>query len=414
MNEWIQNNLALFIALIVLAVLLVAGVIVWVAGYHTIRFETCGGKPVKTIVRRRSQLVIMPTTTKEGSVFGGWYFDKACTRPAVIATMPRESVTVYAKWNVIVSGVPAYPMQDAFRPEGAAAAPMALPGHTPPKPKSFLKQLKASSNFNKSVMEELCIYFYGFAGVRVRFTRREALFKSRQGELLRAQLSGNTLKLFYALEPEAYDANIYHHKRSDKKWAKETPFLLTVRSARSRKYAARLAEEVAAQKGLKRKKQYEPADYRTYILAQGGNALTRAGKAELIAERINVQDAGVLSDREAREMLEYKTIAPLPEGGKVEVVNIGTLSEHFADGTRVDLNALKRKKLVDEDAVAYRVVGKNTLERSLCVIANGFNAGAVKMLLLTGGRAVLLKEAQEEPSAAPQEAVAQEAAAANA
>ena len=37
-------------------------------------------------------------------------------------------------------------------------------------------------------------------------------------------------------------------------------------------------------------------------------------------------------------------------------------------------------------------MGKNTLERSLIVTANAFNLSALKMILLTGGRAIALKE----------------------
>lgn len=67
---------------------------------------------------------------------------------------------------------------------------------------------------------------------------------------------------------------------------------------------------------------------------------------------------------------------------------------------RVNLTALRRKNLVAEDATGFRVVGKNTLERSLVVTANAFNANALKMILLTGGRAIVL---QEDESLAPKE-----------
>lgn len=37
---------------------------------------------------------------------------------------------------------------------------------------------------------------------------------------------------------------------------------------------------------------------------------------------------------------------------------------------------LKRKKLADADADGFRVIGKNTLERSLTVAADGYNSSA--------------------------------------
>ena len=112
-----------------------------------------------------------------------------------------------------------------------------------------------------------------------------------------------------------------------------------------------------------------------------------------------MQDVGVLSDDEAAAMTETKYVAPRPEGAKIELINIGTLSDNFADGARVDLNMLKRKKLADADADGFRVIGKNTLERSLTVAADGYNSSAVKMILLTGGRVIRLQEKKEaEPT----------------
>ena len=265
---------------------------------------------------------------------------------------------------------------------------------------SFLKQLKEGSNANKETFTELCGYMLGFRGVRVRYTRREALFRHKKQELLRAIVRGNTLRIYFNLDPDAYEQATYHHRRTEKRWAVKTPFELVVRSNRSRKYAMRLAEDVMRKAEIEPKRSYTPLDYRTYVLARGGNALTKAGKGELIVERINVQDVGVLTDGEARSMAEIKRVPPQEGESKIVSVSVSTLSEHFADGVRVNLAALRRKNLVAEDATGFRVVGKNTLERSLVVTANAFNANALKMILLTGGRAIVL---QEDESLAPKE-----------
>ena len=297
-------------------------------GYHTITFDTQGGAPVKPMHRKRSQLVIMPKAEKPGCLFGGWYFDKACTRPAVISTMPRENVKVYAKWNVPLPFTPeAEKRPQVFLPAEAASVP---------HPKSFLKQLKEGSNANKETFTELCGYMLGFRGVRVRYTRREALFRHKKQELLRAIVRGNTLRIYFNLDPDAYEQATYHHRRTEKRWAVKTPFELVVRSNRSRKYAMRLAEDVMRKAEIEPKRSYTPLDYRTYVLARGGNALTKAGKGELIVERINVQDVGVLTDGEARSMAEIKRVPPQEGESKIVSVSVSTLSEHFADGVRVN------------------------------------------------------------------------------
>ena len=367
-------------------------------GYHTITFDTQGGAPVKPLHKRRSQLVIMPKAEKPGCIFGGWFFDKACTRPALISTMPRENVKVYAKWNVPLP----------FTPEAEKRPQVLLPAEAAsvPHPKSFLKQLKEGSNANKATFTELCALMLACKGVRVTYTRREALFRRKRQELLRVTVRGNSLRIYFNLDPDAYEQSTYHHRRTEKKWAIKTPFELNVRSNRSRKYALRLAEEVIRKADLQPNPKYTPLGYETYVLARGGNKLTKAGKSHLIVERINIQDVGVLADDEARAMTEIKRVAPASGEGKIVSVPVSTLSEHFPDGVRVNLAVLKRKKLVAEDATGFRVVGKNTLERSLIVTADAFNLGALKMILLTGGRAIVL---QEDASLAEKEAAAADA-----
>lgn len=379
----VENPYWFAIIAVVIAAIVVA--LVLLLSVHKIKYYSCGGKAVPAFRARRGALVIMPKPEREGYIFGGWYFDPAYTRIAIIATMPRQSVKVYAKW-----------MRPLAPQEGSDGKPITfLPTSeesAPAKPKSFIKQLKASSNFNKGAFGELCAFLLGYKGVRLRYTRREALFRANKEDLVRAVMSGNTLKVFFALDPQAYDYKVYHQKIATQKWAEPTPFLLTVRSERGKKYLMRLAEDVVKAKQLEPRAKYKPADYETYVLARGGSAMTKAGLSELIVERINVQDVSVLSDEDAQRMTEIKKIAPLPQGAKIQIVNIGTLSEYFADGTRVDLNALRRKKLVDEDAQGFKVIGKNTLERSLTVVANGYNMSAVKMILLAGGRPILLRE----------------------
>ncbi len=353
-------------------------------GYHTIYFDTQGGAPVKPMHKRRSQLVIMPKAEKPGCIFGGWFFDKACTRPALISTMPRENVRVYAKWNIPIP----------FSPEAEKRPQVFLPAEAEsvPHPKSFLKSLKEGSNANKATFTQLCGFMLGYRGVRVRYTRREALFRFKKQELLRVTVRGNALRIYFMPDPDTYDSGKYHHRRTQKKWAEKTPLELNVRSDRSRRYAMFFAEETVRIAQLQKKAKYTPLGYETYVLARGGNALTKAGKVDLLTERINVQDVGVLTDGEARAMAEIKRVPPQEGDAKIVSVAVSTLSEHFPDGVRVNLAVLKRKKLVAEDATGFRVVGKNTLERSLVVTANAFNASAIKMILLTGGRVIILQE----------------------
>ena len=92
----VENPYWFAIIAVVIAAIVVA--LVLLLSVHKIKYYSCGGKAVPAFRARRGALVIMPKPEREGYIFGGWYFDPAYTRIAIIATMPRQSVKVYAKW----------------------------------------------------------------------------------------------------------------------------------------------------------------------------------------------------------------------------------------------------------------------------------------------------------------------------
>ena len=72
---------------------------------------------------------------------------------------------------------------------------------------------------------------------------------------------------------------------------------------------------------------------------------------------------------------------------KKHVVNVDTLSKAFASGDVVDLEALKKKGLVPKNAKAIKILARGALDKVLTVRADDFSADAVKMIVLTGGKA---------------------------
>ena len=75
---------------------------------YTITFDSKGGTevaPITAIHNADISSAYAGDPTKEGYSFGGWFTDEDCTAGneyTVPATMPGESITVYAKWNAIV------------------------------------------------------------------------------------------------------------------------------------------------------------------------------------------------------------------------------------------------------------------------------------------------------------------------
>ncbi len=75
-------------------------------------------------------------------------------------------------------------------------------------------------------------------------------------------------------------------------------------------------------------------------------------------------------------------------GRRHGIVNVDTLSRSFSAGDRVDINALKSRSLVPYDTAYIKVLARGMIDKPLYVYANDFSLSAVKMIALTGGRAV--------------------------
>ena len=64
------------------------------------------------------------------------------------------------------------------------------------------------------------------------------------------------------------------------------------------------------------------------------------------------------------------------------------LSENFESGETVTLETLKDKKLLKANVASYKVLARGSITKPLIVEANEFSIEAVKMIVLTGGRAI--------------------------
>ena len=71
------------------------------------------------------------------------------------------------------------------------------------------------------------------------------------------------------------------------------------------------------------------------------------------------------------------------------IVNIDTLSRYFTDGETVTLEEVKKRVPNFSNKVTYlKVLGRGTLDKKLTVEADNFSLQAVKMIVITGGKAV--------------------------
>ena len=93
--------------------------------------------------------------------------------------------------------------------------------------------------------------------------------------------------------------------------------------------------------------------------------------------------------------------------GKLGIVNIGSLNDAYQNFDTVNLENLKEKDLVDDNIGRLKVLASGKLDKSLTVEADAFSVQAIKMITLTGGHAVRLKDAATaKTESAPKDAPA--------
>lgn len=83
------------------------------------------------------------------------------------------------------------------------------------------------------------------------------------------------------------------------------------------------------------------------------------------------------------------------EGTRHGVINVDTLSAAFLSGDTVDINRLKKKKLLAPDIGYLKVLARGSIDKPLTVYADDFSLGAIKMIALTGGRTFHVRTRQK-------------------
>ena len=75
-------------------------------------------------------------------------------------------------------------------------------------------------------------------------------------------------------------------------------------------------------------------------------------------------------------------------GARRATVNLDTVCAAFNAGDTVTLNALKEKKLIQKNVGHIKILARGRMDKPLTVVAQDFSSAAVKMIVITGGRAV--------------------------
>ena len=109
-----------------------------------------------------------------------------------------------------------------------------------------------------------------------------------------------------------------------------------------------------------------------------------------IVEHIVAEEAdAMISDELAMQTVLYES--PAGQGDQV-IINIGMIDMMFEAGAVVTLEALKQKDLAQRKAGRLKVLAGGTLNKALTIKAENYSVQAIKMIELTGGTVVILKD----------------------
>lgn len=109
-----------------------------------------------------------------------------------------------------------------------------------------------------------------------------------------------------------------------------------------------------------------------------------------IVEHIDAEEAdAMISDSLAMKTANYESGAG---HGQQDIINIGVLDQNFEAHDVITLAVLKEKGLISKKAGRMKVLADGGLNKPLTVKSESYSIQAIKMIELTGGTVIILKD----------------------
>jgi predicted transport protein len=257
-------------------------------------------------------------------------------------------------------------------------------------PSNFRVRLKISSDKCKDYYTELANILNSYKGFSFRMSGRLEKIKYHGETIMLIGVLRKSLKLWLALDPNAYDFERYHQKDvSDKKRYEMVPMQIRVGSNRALKRAEELIDRLLVTNQAEKRPRYKDKPLQELAYTLKMNKLVKYKRKELLCQSIHVHDADVLTNEDAECYLETRDRAPIEKENFV-TISLNVIDKEFLDGNRVTLEKLKKKGIVPEECNGFCITAGERLSKPLYVIADDISPAAVKMIVLTGGRAIKL------------------------
>ncbi|MDR0832081.1 MAG: uL15 family ribosomal protein [Bacillales bacterium] len=267
----------------------------------------------------------------------------------------------------------------------------------PHKIKSFIFKVRNSDEEIKARYAEIKNAIMAYSKIKAKLSKACETFKKGVNVLVKMNLIGKTLKVFFNLDPDAYPYTKYYQVNvGDQTKYKQTPFCLRVKSERGVKYALELVEEIMEQNNYERNPNYTPVNFvdelgnveidSQFILEDLGlDKLLRAVVDETYA-------SSKLTDGQALKLLRPTNLPQTHKEGETfkeisVTLNLSDLALVYEPGDVVSLESLLERKLVKKTSNRLNIQFHGTLDKPLNIVADQFSMSAIKAIVLTGGNA---------------------------
>lgn len=290
--------------------------------------------------------------------------------------------------------------------------------------RSFEAKLIQSDDTVKRYYSELKNCLLSYKKVTPRISWRHESFRKGRPAAAKFVIRGKTLCLCLALDPENYEESKYIVDDMSR-YAKfaNTPLMYRIKNERRLRYAKELIaflfegtepsghedEDFAAipyedTQSLVERGLIKIVSYREVAIEEkteneeeefeddddfAGEDFDDDDDDEL--DEISASDVGsyMADDRAKLRVQEGNEVSDRTKSG---IVNVDTLGKFFNEGEKVTVAEIKRRVSYFPKNVTYiKVLARGKLDKPLIVVADDFSLEAVKMIVLTGGRAIRTK-----------------------
>jgi ribosomal protein L15 len=237
-------------------------------------------------------------------------------------------------------------------------------------------------------------------GIHSRFTQMRENFskkglsmsKVKPEKNLRLQakllIRGKFLKLYLNVDPSIIDAKYFRTKDVSLKMP-DQPTYIKVRSKLSLKRALELIQLLAEKEGFKKKKKFEPVDYKAQLTDENLSYMQKLGYDYMVKDSVTYQE--VLQYREDWVERVIKTkIIPDAERYIYDEISLKNIEKEYNDGDVVDLESLRAKTLIKINCNHLTVTSSETLSKKLYINANVIDNKTAQMIIIAGGEVTRL------------------------